>query len=839
MLTLSIKNDAKSLQRTKAVPEDVNSYWNESFEYLCKDKISANLIISIIHEDIKQNQKIVNEFDLPFENWTTGTRFYIQKDFKFNDQESGILYFEVSILDENLLQNEGIENIFQYEKQIASLRTQISLLTDNKNKLEKDLKMIQNEKKDVEKEIYFNCTNFISCLNDKNNQSRKIENYLKKMKANMNKQNEIETKNSNKNVDLNENYFELRNKSIFKMTNDEKKSYFNELVNEENINKFNISVQEFVCLTQNINNVTEKQFDFMIDYYNNLCSKNDNDRTIIFVNLTEIDIMMLRKILKLDGFSICYLSQKVICNILNRVLLYDDLFHDLEQLCFLNEKLKTEDQNRKENYLKTSKKSYYSLYNQIYKEIKIFDGSTCIEKYLFDGYPIEKVYIPSSVLEIHENAFYNCRNLTTVSLNCINLTKIGKSAFSGCKNLKTFIMPEKVEIIEEFTFKKCVKLESIVFPPNLKEIKEKAFASCKSLTEIKLPSSIQKLGSGVFKKCESLKLVVIPGILTIFPHDDVPQISEESPIQNFCIPSKCFYKCKELYNVIVHKKCQIIDDSSFSSCSKLENVILNISPQFKIGNSAFENCEQIKKVKIIVNKNPSLEFGNSSFQNCKELKEFSFDKPYSFPVTMNANVFKGCENLEKFEFPLNCNLNIGESCFNGCKNLKSVMLPANLTKISKEMFKNCENLESIKFEGENLTVIEESSFENCSKLKLNKFPSNLITISDCAFKNCSLLNFVNFPEKVEKIGRSSFEKCSQIFELVIPLSMKIIDKKAFQNCSELQKVTNYSSALVIKNKAFNKCVKLKRVYTNNHDGFSTEAFENCAVGLDFFKIENI
>lgn len=68
--------------------------------------------------------------------------------------------------------------------------------------------------------------------------------------------------------------------------------------------------------------------------------------------------------------------------------------------------------------------------------------------------------------------------------------------------------------------------------------------------------------------------------------------------------------------------------------------------------------------------------------------------------------------------------------------------------------------------------------------------------------------------------------------------MKIIHKEAFKECNNLEKVTNESQSVVIEKKAFFKCPKLKEVFTEKKTGFSSQAFKDCAKGLDFFRIEN-
>lgn len=464
-------------------------------------------------------------------------------------------------------------------------------------------------------------------------------------------------------------------------------------------------------------------------------------------------------------------------NIGKRILLYDPLLEDIGKMRFLNEKIAYSDanqtENQRDNILKKSKKSYYLIYNSIYNRIDICEGTIHIESHLFDGYDIENVFIPSTVIDIQDNAFFQCRKLTTVSLKCQDLKSIGKSAFSDCEKLKSFVIPNSVNVIEDYTFKGCKELENIKLPVTLEVIKEKAFSGCNSLTEIKLPKAIKKIGYGAFKECRNLRSVIIPGVLTIYPYEDENPIenNNENSVNNFTISEKCFSKCRELRNIIIMKNCKIIEDSAFLLCSKITSIIINLSKGTKIGNSAFKNCEQLETINFIVENGASLEIGQSTFENCKKLEKVNFNSPNLFGencLCVKSSAFKNCECLKEFKFPENCNGDIGTNCFEGCKNLSHVILPSNITKISKSMFKDCQNLKTINLsEKEKITLIDEGAFDNCSKLNLTNLPQNLVKIGDKAFQKCSLLEIKSLPSKIEEIGERAFNECIGFIELII------------------------------------------------------------------------
>lgn len=68
------------------------------------------------------------------------------------------------------------------------------------------------------------------------------------------------------------------------------------------------------------------------------------------------------------------------------------------------------------------------------------------------------VTIPGSYTSIDEKAFYNCVNLTSVTVSSPELTSIGANAFFGCQNLATAKIPATVTDIHEDAFKYCTDL---------------------------------------------------------------------------------------------------------------------------------------------------------------------------------------------------------------------------------------------------------------------------------------------------------------------------------------------------------------------------------------------
>ena len=159
---------------------------------------------------------------------------------------------------------------------------------------------------------------------------------------------------------------------------------------------------------------------------------------------------------------------------------------------------------------------------------------------------LEKVTLPSSLIEIDRYAFEECSSLKEVvtnegleiidqaafrnsSLEKINLPStliiIGKQSFYKT-NITELIIPDTVSQIPSYSFYGCNKLKTVVFGKRIESIDESAFYNCTSIETVVIPETLSKLGDYCFRGCTSLKKVFIP--------------------KNTFIGENSFYGCNEL-----------------------------------------------------------------------------------------------------------------------------------------------------------------------------------------------------------------------------------------------------------------------------------------------------
>ncbi len=158
------------------------------------------------------------------------------------------------------------------------------------------------------------------------------------------------------------------------------------------------------------------------------------------------------------------------------------------------------------------------------------DSVTKIYNSLFDEMPnIEKVVLGNGITAIPEHMFEYCYNLRQVefgeSVSVIEsgaffgsgieeitfpetLLEVKEEVFSQCTNLTKAVLPNSLTKIGDSMFSNCLRLNEIVFGNNLKVIGKWAFNNCSSLINIKIPDSVEVIGDGAFIDSPLCKIIL-------------------------------------------------------------------------------------------------------------------------------------------------------------------------------------------------------------------------------------------------------------------------------------------------------------------------------------------
>ena len=98
---------------------------------------------------------------------------------------------------------------------------------------------------------------------------------------------------------------------------------------------------------------------------------------------------------------------------------------------------------------------------------------------------LKSIEIPTTVTEIDDRAFENCRLLSEVNFAEDGaLTEIGNWAFYNCHELKNVVVPEGVTNIGHAAFYGCTYLESLTLPSSVQQVNDNGFALCAKMKKM-------------------------------------------------------------------------------------------------------------------------------------------------------------------------------------------------------------------------------------------------------------------------------------------------------------------------------------------------------------------
>lgn len=215
---------------------------------------------------------------------------------------------------------------------------------------------------------------------------------------------------------------------------------------------------------------------------------------------------------------------------------------------------------------------------------------------------IIKIVVAEGVTAIGNNAFFDCSNLTDISIPN-SVLSIGESGIRNCNNLKALIIPEGVEHIGLSAFW-GTSLESITIPNSVRNMGNQTFAFCDFLENVTIGDGAKTIPAWMFYGCDMLKNVIIG--------KEVSTIGKQA-----------FYSCVSLKAIHIPINIEVIEEGAFNQCANLSDVYYEGTESdwnsIKIGkynntlinaNVHYNNAEKIndKKTITVILNGEKLEF---------------------------------------------------------------------------------------------------------------------------------------------------------------------------------------------------------------------------------------
>lgn len=188
-----------------------------------------------------------------------------------------------------------------------------------------------------------------------------------------------------------------------------------------------------------------------------------------------------------------------------------------------------------------------------YRDYHYFLDNQICHSMFYQMDSLREVVLPSTIIEIGNEAFYDCDSLRSVVIPD-QVKAIRSYAFFSCDSLYAMTLPSKLEVLEHNAYNQCGALTSVVIPEAVKEIGSSVFYNCASLSSIILPLGLEKIGNKAFWWCP-------------FATIDLPKGLKE-------IGSYAFYCCSNLKKMIVPETVTKVGDG-FVSGSGIRSLIWN------------------------------------------------------------------------------------------------------------------------------------------------------------------------------------------------------------------------------------------------------------------------
>lgn len=358
---------------------------------------------------------------------------------------------------------------------------------------------------------------------------------------------------------------------------------------------------------------------------------------------------------------------------------------------------------------------------------------------------IKKIVLERGVKNIGEYAFSGCDSLTEVDMGSTVIT-VDEYAFFNCTSLKSVDFSDSLTSLEQYAFYCCSSLETAELPESLRYIRKGAFYKCTSLSDITLPDGIKEIKSSAFEDtaCYNNDANYTDGVLYIGNHI----IKAKDDLQGV-------YEIKE--------GTLTIAETAFNNCSQLTGISVPDSLTH-IGYSCFMFSKNLKSVYITdIQKWASIVFYDTYYDSYLDEYDYGYG---SNPMYNSAELYLNGEivtELDISEFS-----EISDNAFYNCGSLKRINVGGSIPTIGDKAFEGVElvelNITDIKawcgFElgaSHPLISYTKELYINGERTSSLVIPSDITSISKNTFANCAYLTSVFIPETVTEIGEGAFD----------------------------------------------------------------------------------
>jgi hypothetical protein len=201
--------------------------------------------------------------------------------------------------------------------------------------------------------------------------------------------------------------------------------------------------------------------------------------------------------------------------------------------------------------------------------------------------------------------------------------------------LISFNVPESIEVIGDHSFENCVNIETIKFDGlwRLKVIGDRDFAGCSLLHSITIPALTEQLDGSAFANCLIVEIQVAPGNVNFKIEGSQLVTSDGTELVRY------FGVDREIF---VGKKVRFLGKSCFEGFKHIVEIEFELGSELeRIGAAACRGCDSLWSIDIPASVQILEE---SSFEGCRKLESCSIAEDSSV-VTIGDRAFAKCTSL--------------------------------------------------------------------------------------------------------------------------------------------------------------------------------------------------
>ena len=433
------------------------------------------------------------------------------------------------------------------------------------------------------------------------------------------------------------------------------------------------------------------------------------------------------------------------------------------------------------------------------------------------------IKLPSSLTNI-TGALKDCQSLRYVEFNNPNVGANNLYVYTenGCE----LVLGEGVKQIAENAFAGTY-IRSVSIPSTLTTISANAFKNCSYLRDVYVADGVDSILANAFSGCNKLTKFIPSGYLSYIGNSafkgcsSLKEVSLNTNSELF-IDAYAFNNCENLTKLKLSEGVKKIEDYAFQGTA-IDTLFIPNSLQ-KIGAYAFAGIEYSQNYwpyvyvhklgtlrHVILSKDSELkEIGTKAFYYNNQLDSMAFSHQIK---SIGSSAYENCQSLKSVIIQSDSLCSIGQSAFKNCDMMKTLVLKSDsLASLPSELAYGCDSLRNVSLLLPKLTKIPSYAFAWCINLGTITLPLAIETVQSSAFYS-SNIDSICFNPQLRTIESEAFAYVGRLKKLLLPTGLQTIADNAFQSCRNLNEIRISSSVRKIGNYAFSNCYNINRVYT--------------------------